>query len=166
MALDFEKYRGLTANEVITRQKKLGLNILFKKKRKGLLDYILRIFNEPMLILLLITALIYFSIDQAGDGILMLVGVLFIIGIDLYQEAKTDKALEALKELSTPKINVIRDGRMQTINNRELVAGDLLVVREGERVAGDGMILESSNFSVDESILTGESGAIFKGKIP
>jgi len=165
MSLDFEKYQGLSQSQVTVRQKQAGANILFKKKRKGLLDYVMKVFNEPMLMLLLITALIYFSINQAGDGILMLIGVLFIIGIDLYQEAKTDKALEALKELSTPKINVIRDGHIQTINNQELVAGDLLLAREGERVAGDGLILESSNFSVDESILTGESGAVFKDKI-
>ncbi len=165
MSLDFEKYQGLSQSQVTARQKQAGANILFKKKRKGLLDYVMKVFNEPMLMLLLITALIYFSIDQAGDGILMLIGVLFIIGIDLYQEAKTDKALEALKELSTPKISVIRGGQRQTINNQELVAGDILVAREGDRVAGDGLILESSNFSVDESILTGESGAVFKNKI-
>lgn len=165
MSLNFEKYQGLSQDQVTAKQKKAGSNVLFKKRRKGVLDYVMKVFNEPMLMLLLITALIYFSINQAGDGILMMIGVLFIIGIDLYQEAKTDKALEALKELSTPKINVIRDGKIQTINNHELVAGDLLVAREGERVAGDGLILESSNFSVDESILTGESGAIFKNKI-
>ncbi len=165
MSLDFEKYQGLSQSQVAVRQKQAGANILFKKKHKSFLDYVMKVFSEPMLMLLLITALIYFFIDQAGDGILMLIGVVFIIGIDLYQEAKTDKALEALKELSTPKINVIRDGQMQTINNQELVAGDLLVIREGERVAGDGLILDGSNFSVDESILTGESGAIFKNKL-
>lgn len=165
MFLNFEKYHGLSQNQVIAKQKKTGSNILFKKTRKSSLDYAMKIFNEPMLMLLLITALIYFFIDQAGDGILMLIGVLFIIGIDLYQEAKTDKALEALKELSTPKIKVIRNGQIQTINNQDLVTGDLLLAREGDRVAGDGLILESSNFSVDESILTGESGAVFKHKI-
>lgn len=165
MSLDFDKYQGLSQSQVTVRQKQAGSNILFKKKHKSFLDYVMKVFNEPMLMLLLITALIYFSIDQAGDGILMLIGVLFIISIDLYQEAKTDKALEALKELSTPKISVIRGGQMLTINNQELVAGDILVAREGERVAGDGLILESSNFSVDESILTGESGAVFKDKI-
>ena len=162
MALDFERYKGLSAAEVARQQQKSGSNILFEKQRKGFLHYAMGLFEEPMLMLLLATAIIYFAIGKAWDGVLMIVGVLLMIGIEIYQEAKTDKALEALKELTTPKITVIRDRRLQTIDNQELVVGDMLVAREGERVAGDGQILESSNFSVDESMLTGESGAIFK----
>lgn len=162
MALNFEHYQGLSTAEVARRQKKSGKNVLFVKKRKGFFDYILHIFQEPMLLLLLATTVIYFMVGKAWDGVFMIVGVLVMIGIDLYQEAKTDKALEALKELSTPKITVIRHGRLQTINNEELVVSDILVIREGERIAGDGQILESSSLSVDESMLTGESGAIFK----
>ncbi len=162
MALNFEHYQGLSTAEIVHQQKKSGKNVLFVKKRKGFFDYILHIFQEPMLLLLLATAIIYFVIGKAWDGVLMIVGVLVMISIDLYQEAKTDKALEALKELSTPKITVIREGRLQTINNEELVVGDTLVIREGERIAGDGQIKESSSLSVDESMLTGESGAIYK----
>jgi Ca2+-transporting ATPase len=162
MALDFERYKGLSAAEVARQQRKSGSNILFEKQRKGFLHYAMGLFEEPMLMLLLATAILYFAMGEAWDGVLMIAGVLLMIGIEIYQEAKTDKALDALKELSTPKIAVIRDGRLQSIDNQGLVTGDLLVVREGERVAGDGQILESSNFSVDESMLTGESGAIFK----
>lgn len=162
MALDFERHHGLSTAEIVRQQKKSGKNVLFVKKRKGFFDYILHIFQEPMLLLLLATAVIYFMVGKAWDGVLMVIGVLVMIGIDLYQEAKADKALEALKELSTPKIAVIRNSRLQTINNEELVVDDVLVIREGERIAGDGQILESSSLSVDESMLTGESGAVYK----
>ncbi|MDD2786206.1 MAG: cation-translocating P-type ATPase [Patescibacteria group bacterium] len=161
MSLQYDHFKGLSTSEAVRRQKNGG-NVLFKKKKKGFFDYVMQIFNEPMLLLLLATALIYFLVGEAWDGFLMLIGVLLMIGIDLYQEAKTDKALDALKELSTPKISVIRDEKLISINNDELVVGDALVVREGERIAGDGMILDSSNFSVDESMLTGESGSIHK----
>ncbi|MFA6161164.1 MAG: HAD-IC family P-type ATPase [Patescibacteria group bacterium] len=164
MTLNFDRHKGLSPSEVIKRQNQYGSNVLFAKQKKGFFRWVLKIFQEPMLLLLLATAIIYFLIGKAWDGVLMIAGVLLMIAIDLYQEAKTDKALEALKELSTPKINVIRSGKLQTINNQELVKGDLLVIREGERVAGDGQILESSNLSVDESMLTGESGAIFKSE--
>lgn len=126
------------------------------------MGYVRKVIQEPMLLLLLSTAVIYFIIGQAWDGLLMIGGVLLMIGIDLYQENKTDKALEALKGLTTPKITVVRAGRLQEIGNEELVNDDLLLVREGERVAGDGILLESASLSLDESMLTGESGAIFK----
>ncbi|MFA5130398.1 MAG: cation-translocating P-type ATPase [Patescibacteria group bacterium] len=162
MEIDFHHYQGLTAEEVEKQRKIMGLNVLFAKKRKGFWQYAIQILKEPMLLLLLATALIYFTIGSGWDGVLMIIGVLVMIGIDLYQEAKTDKALEALQELSTPKISVIRDGHLQIIKNEELVMGDVLIAREGERIAGDGLIFESSNFSIDESMLTGESGAIYK----
>lgn len=164
MALNFDRYTGLTSAAVEKEQKKSGTNVLFRKKRKGPLDYAMQIFEEPMLLLLLATAIVYFTIGSTWDGVLMLIGVLTMIGIDLYQEAKTDRALEALKEMTTPRISVIRNGALAIIPNEELVKGDLLVVREGERIAGDGKILDSSNFSVDESMLTGESGAIHKSE--
>ncbi|MFA6161546.1 MAG: cation-translocating P-type ATPase [Patescibacteria group bacterium] len=164
MSLQYDHFKGLSTSEAVRRQKSGG-NVLFKKKKKGFFDYVMQIFNEPMLLLLLATALIYFLVGEAWDGFLMMIGVLLMIGIDLYQEAKTDKALDALKELSTPKISVIRDGKLISINNDGLVVGDALVVREGERIAGDGMILDSSNFSVDESMLTGESGSVHKANL-
>lgn len=161
MSLHYEHFKGLSSAEA-ERKQRVGGNVLFQKKKKGVVDYALQLFNEPMLLLLLATALIYFVIGDVWDGLLMLIGVSLMIGIDLHQEARTDKALEALKELSTPKINVIRDGKLKSLKNEELVEGDILIVYEGERIAGDGAIQATSNFSVDESMLTGESGAIYK----
>lgn len=162
MSLEIEHLVGLSEKEVRASQKKHGANILFKQQRKGLFFYGKRLVQEPMLLLLLIIAVLYFGIGNQWDGWLMLGGVLLIIGIDLYQERRTDKALEALKELSAPKINVIRNGKKENIESKELTVGDFLLVQEGERISGDGKIVASSNFSVDESLLTGETGAIFK----
>jgi len=112
--------------------------------------------------MLLIAAVLYFIIGSNWDGALMILGVMVMIGINIYQERKTDKALEALKELSAPRVNVIRASTQQSIPSAELTVGDLMIVQEGDRIAGDGLLLAVSNFSVDESLLTGEPGAIFK----
>jgi len=165
MPIDFDQYRGLTEGKVIANQNKYGYNTLSIKKKKGFFTYAVRVLQEPMLLMLLLAAILYFTIGSNWDGLLMIVGVLTMIGIDIYQEKKTDRALEALKELSTPKVNVIRDGEIITISSEELAKGDLLVAQEGDRIAGDGKILDDVNFSVDESLLTGETGAIHKSHI-
>ncbi|MDF1497720.1 MAG: cation-translocating P-type ATPase [Patescibacteria group bacterium] len=162
MPIDFTRFEGLSEGKVISNQKKYGLNQLDEKKRKGVFTYVKKIVEEPMLLLLLIAAGLYFVIGNTWDGVLMLAGVLLMIGIDLYQENKTDRAVEALMELSTPQVKVIRDGKLKLIQSNQLVVEDLMVVQEGDRIAGDGTILADSNFSVDESLLTGESGALFK----
>ena len=164
MPIDFDQYQGLSEGKVIANQDKYGLNTLSKQKKKGIFTYILRVLQEPMLLMLLLAAILYFAIGSNWDGVLMIAGVLTMIGIDIYQEKKTDRALEALKELSTPKVNVIRDGETILISSEELTNGDLLLAQEGDRIAGDGKILDSVNFSVDESLLTGETGAIHKSK--
>lgn len=164
MAIDFKRYRGLTAAQVNAHQREQGMNILFEQQKKGLLSYIVEIAQEPMLLLLLAASGLYFLLGNAWDGALMIGGVMVMIGIDKYQEAKTDRALAALKEMSTPKVGVIRNGKQTVIANEQLTVGDILVVQEGERVAGDGILMATSNFMVDESMLTGESGGIYKSE--
>lgn len=162
MPIDFSAFTGLTEGKAASNQKKYGLNQLYERERKGIFHYIKRLAQEPMLLMLLIAAVLYFLIGSTWDGLLMIAGVLVMIGIDIYQERKTDKALEALQELSTPQVNVIREGETINIPSTELTVGDIMVVQEGDRIAGDGIIRDTSNFSVDESLLTGEPGAIFK----
>jgi Ca2+-transporting ATPase len=164
MPIDFEAFAGLTDQQVQNNRRQFGGNKLYEKERKSIFSYFKRIIEEPMLLLLLAAAILYFIIGSNWDGLLMLAGVMFIVGIDFYQARKTDKALETLKELSTPKIKVIRNGKMLTIVGDDLVRGDYLIVREGDRIAGDGIIKSDSNFTVDESALTGESGSIHKTK--
>ncbi|MBD3281666.1 HAD-IC family P-type ATPase [Candidatus Uhrbacteria bacterium] len=162
MPIDFSAYDGLTEGKAASNQEKYGPNTLYEQERKGVLHYAKRLVQEPMLLMLLIAAVLYFIIGATWDGLLMIGGVLLMIGIDVYQERKTDKALEALKELSTPQVSVIRGGENKTVPSTELTVGDVMIVQEGDRIAGDGKLLDVSNFSVDESLLTGEPGAIFK----
>ncbi len=162
MPIDFSAYDGLTRGKATSNQEKYGPNALYEQERKGILHYAKRLVQEPMLLMLLIAAVLYFIIGATWDGLLMIGGVLLMIGIDVYQERKTNKALEALKELSMPQVSVIRDGETKTIPSTELTVGDMMIVQEGERIAGDGTLVDVSNFSVDESLLTGEPGAIFK----
>ena len=163
MSIDLTHYRGLSAAQAASSLAQHGANVLYEKQKKRWWSYVREVFEEPMLLLLLITAVVYFLLNNALDGMLMVVGVLLMIGIDLYQEAKTDKALEALKEMSAPMVTTIRDGKLRSMPADRLVVGDFIVVQEGDRVAGDAVILESANLSVDESMLTGESGPVHKG---
>ena len=95
-----------------------------------------------------------------------MVSVLVVVGIELYQDSKTEKALEALRSLSSPNCEVVRDGKHMTIPSRDLVIGDLVVVSEGGRVPADARLLSSHNLMADESILTGESVPVDKAVEP
>ena len=93
----------------------------------------------------------------------MLLGFVFVVmGITIYQERRTERALEALRDLSSPRALVIRDGRRVRIAGREVVRGDMVVLAEGDRVPADGVLLQAINLSVDESLLTGESVPVRK----
>ena len=106
-----EKYKGLTKQEVISSREKYGTNEMEKKKKESFLKKLLHIFNEPMFLLLIISASIYFVLGEISDGIIMVCSVLFICFIEFFQKQKTDKALEALNTLSALDITVIRDGK-------------------------------------------------------
>jgi len=93
----------------------------------------------------------------------MLLGFVFvIIGITIYQENKTEKALQALKDLSNPTALVIRDGIEQKISSRDLVKDDIVIIREGDKISADCILISSRNICVDESLLTGESVPVRK----
>ena len=112
--------------------------------------------------LLLAAAAIYFALGEPRDGAVMLVFVAGIIVIDVVQEWKTDRTLSALRDLSAPKARVVRDGREQLIASADLVPGDLMLVREGDKIAADGAIVQCHDLCVDESTLTGESEGVWK----
>ena len=115
-----------------------------------------------MFILLVASGLIYFILGDVTEGIMLMSFVFVIIGITVYQEQKTERALEALRNLSSPRALVIRDGEQKRIAGREVVTGDMLILVEGDRVPADGVLLSSNNVSVDESLLTGESVPVRK----
>jgi P-type Ca2+ transporter type 2C len=156
--------KGLDSEQVILSREKFGRNKLDYKKESTFLDILLRIVKEPMTILLLVASAIYFISGETGNGIFMVVAILFIASISLYQDSRSKNALEKLKDLSQPHCKVIRNRILIEIKSEELVVGDFLLVEEGTSITADGTIVQSNDFSVNESILTGESLAVFKDK--
>lgn len=157
-----KKYIGLNEQEVITSREKYGVNEIEKKKKESFLKKVLNVFTEPMFLLLIITASIYFILGEIGDGIIMLCFVLFISSIEFIQEQKTDKALEALNILSSLNVKVIRDGKITIIDSRDIVVGDTMILEEGDKIPADGTILECQGLGINESALTGESEVVYK----
>ncbi len=153
---------GLTSPQATELQKQFGKNELSPEKKKSFLLKVLGILREPMFILLLAAALVYFLLGEPRDGAIMLVFVVAIIGIETFQEWRTDKTLSALKSLSAPVATVIRDGAETKIPSVDLVPGDLLLIAEGDKIPADGKVLRCSDLRVDESSLTGESVGVWK----
>ena len=157
-----KELKGLTSREVKELQEKYGKNELSLEKHKPFIFKIFEILCEPMFILLIIASLIYFVLGEPRDGIIMLIFVIAIIMIDIIQEWKTDKTLKALKDLSEPKVTVLRDGKKVEILSSNLVPGDIMFICEGEKIPADGYVLKCNGLCIDESSLTGESVGVFK----
>lgn len=162
MSIDHFGIRGLSKKEVIASRKAHGTNTLSYKKESGFVDALKSIAQEPMVILLLVASSIYFFTGNTGDGIFLAIAIVLVASISLYQDSRSRKALDKLKNLSQPNCTVIRDGKLVGIRSEELVIGDSLMVEEGTLIPADGTIVHSNDFSVDESILTGESLPVFK----
>ncbi len=164
MSTNHFNIQGLSNEQVILAREKFGLNKLDYKKENTFLDTLKRIAKDPMIILLLVAASIYFISGKTGDGIFMTAAIIFQISISLYQYSRSKNALETLKNYSQPNCKVIRNGKVQEIKSEDLVVGDSLMVEEGTSITADGIIIHSNDFSVNESILTGESLSVFKDK--
>ncbi len=154
--------RGLTNAEVLASRDRYGANVIDYQKKNGLWKVIKGLAKEPMVILLLITAAIYFFSGNWEDAIFMAVAIAFVATISIYQDARTRNALEKLKSVTQPNCKVIRNGETIEIPTAELVIGDAMVVEEGTSVPADGIILQANDFSVNESLLTGESLPVYK----
>ncbi len=153
---------GLTSEQAKRRLAEYGRNELTPQKKMGFARKVLHILAEPMFLLLLVAALIYFVLGEPRDGAIMLVFVLGVISIDVIQEWKTDKTLNALRDLSAPRARVIRDGTEREIASIDLVPGDILLLSEGVKIPADGTVLKCSDLCVDESSLTGEAEGVWK----
>jgi Ca2+-transporting ATPase len=153
---------GLTENEAKKRLARYGFNELPTAVRQSVLKILFRVLQEPMLLLLLSCGFIYLLTGGAKDGILLFASAVVVVSITLYQEVKSERALEALRDLSSPRALVIREGVTRRIPGREVVPGDLVRVAEGDRVPADAVLLSTTHLSVDESLLTGESFAVTK----
>ncbi|MBN1167703.1 MAG: cation-translocating P-type ATPase [Methanospirillaceae archaeon] len=155
--LDLESVHGLSSDEAALRIQSFGYNELPGSAPHGILEIIGDVAKEPMFILLVASGLIYFLLGDMAESIMLMSFVGIIIAITVYQERKTERALDSLRNLSSPRALVIRDGKQRRIAGREVVPGDTLILVEGDRVPADGILLSSNNIQVDESLLTGES---------
>ncbi|MFA5385672.1 MAG: cation-transporting P-type ATPase, partial [Eubacteriales bacterium] len=154
--------QGLTSEQAQNLQRQFGKNELAAEKKQSFFRKVIHIICEPMFLLLIVAAVIYFILGEPRDGAIMLIFVVGIISIDVIQEWKTDKTLNALKDLSAPHVVVIRDGKEQIIASADLVPNDLMIITEGVKIPADGDVVKVSDLCVDESTLTGEAEGVWK----
>ncbi len=166
MAFDInsKEFQGLTQAQVIEKQTKEGLNELPSSKPKNLFALAWGVVKEPMFLLLVACGTLYLVLGDVQEGLMLLGFVFVIMGIEFYQEKKTERALDALKDLASPRALVIREGIEKRIAGREVVTDDLVILQEGDRVPADATVLYSVNLMADESLLTGESVPVSKSE--
>ena len=164
MQMTFTQFnvKGLSKEEVLRSRKEFGPNSLTFKKEYPILRILKSLLTEPMVLLLLITSTIYFILGESGDGLFLAVAILLVAGISLFQDYRSRTALKKLSTLTRPYCRVIRDGVETEVEIEALVPGDSVIVEQGATIPADGSILHANDFSVDESLLTGESLAVFK----
>jgi len=160
--IDVDSIKGLSSSDASYKLKEEGYNEMPSSKKRSVFHIAFEIVREPIFLLLVASGSLYFLLGDVSEAIVLLSFVFVVIGITVYQEQKTEKALEALKNLSSPRALVIRDGEQQRVPGREVVIGDILLLSEGDRVPADSIMLTSNNLVVDESLLTGESVPVRK----
>lgn len=153
---------GLSSAEAAELLATAGPNELSKQERTGLLGRIVRVFAEPMLLLLAAAGVVSIFVAEPLDAAVLLVMIGLVVAITLYQEGRAEKALQALSAMSAPKAVVMRDGEWREISSVEVVIGDIVKISEGSRIPADLELLQASHLSLDESSLTGESISVGK----
>ncbi len=153
---------GLNEEQVKRQRRKFGSNVISSGQENQLWNTVKEIILEPLFLILVITAFIYFILGEYNEGIVMIMALLFVSGISLYQENKSKNAVNSLKKLADPTISVIRSGTKQLISVDDLVVDDVFMIEDGNLVPADAIVLQQNDLSVDESIMTGESLPIFK----
>ena len=151
---------GLTEAEVAVRRARDGWNELAADRSRGVADIVLEVAREPMFLLMLGAGALYLLIGDPQEAFVLLGFVLVIIAVTVVQQRRTETALAALRDLSSPRALVLRDGKVMRVAGREVVVGDRMLLNEGDRVPADGVVLSAHDFALDESILTGESVAV------
>ena len=159
---DQQTLTGLSAAEAARRLQSEGPNELPSSQRRTTLVIAWEVVREPMFLLLVAAGTLYLILGDLREALVLLGSVLLVMGITIYQQRRTERALEALRDLSSPRALVIRDRQRLRIPGREVVRDDLLLLAEGDRVPADAVLRWASNLSVDESLLTGESVPVRK----
>jgi P-type Ca2+ transporter type 2C len=154
--LSFQKQKGLTDIQAKEKMKIEGFNNLPSSKPKNFFSIAFGVIKEPMFILLVACGSLYIALGNMREGLMLLGFVFVIMGIEFFQEKKTEKALDALKDMASPRALVIRNGIEIRIAGFEVVTEDIIVLQEGDRVPADATVLQSVNLLADESLLTGE----------
>jgi P-type Ca2+ transporter type 2C len=152
---------GLNSTEVRESRIRYGRNEIVETGNY-FVSLLLDLAKEPMLILLLVASVIYFVTGNLSDGIFMVSAIIVVTGISIFQGSRSKKSLEKLKTLTQPSCRVIRDHKITTIPKEDVVVGDYMIIEEGRSVPADGKIVQSNDFTVNESILTGESFSVAK----
>ena len=159
---DNELLKGLNDNDVEINRKQYGENNWKIEDQHKFFKVLIEVITEPLFIILVLTALIYFLLGEFSEGVIMLFALSFVAGISLYQENRSRNAVDALNKLAAPLAKVIRNGISVRIPSEEIVVNDIINLEDGDLIPADGTILRLNDFSVNESILTGESLAVYK----
>lgn len=155
-------HQGLTQAEAQSRLASEGFNELPRAGRRSPLRIVLEVLREPMLALLIAGGVVYLLLGNLEEALVLLAFACLSVGITVVQEARTERVLEALRDLTSPRALVIRGGERLRIAGREVARGDLIVLAEGDRVPADALLLEATGLSADESLLTGEAVPVRK----
>jgi len=164
--MDDALHDGLSEVEARQRFAQDGPNELPASKRRGALHLLRDVVAEPMFLLLVACGAIYMALGDRDEALMLLGFVVVVMGISFVQQRRSERSLEALRDLSSPRALVLRDGRARRIAGREVVRGDIVLLAEGDRVPCDMQLVEASNLAVDESLLTGESAPVDKRAVP
>lgn len=157
--------KGLSSIEAKKSFSSIGSNEILLEKNNTFIKIFLEILKEPMFILLILAATLYLLLGDFQEGVMLLGFVVITIGFTLFQEYKAEKAITALRNLSSPRSLVLRDGIAKRISSIEIVPEDIIFLSEGDRIPADGVLISENEFVVDESTLTGESVSVHKEKI-
>src|SRR5690348_1546441 len=158
--------QSLSDAEAFARLDRFGPNVLQEAAPRGLADIVRATLREPMFLFLLAAAGLYLVIGDLGEGLFMIGGAAASIGMVVFQEARSERALAALRELAQPFARVVRSGIEKRVPARDLVPGDTVLTGEGERIPADGVLITGDVLTVDESTLTGESVPVTKRPAP
>ena len=148
---------GLSSEEARRRLAADGPNLLPGAERRSTLAIAFEVLREPMFMLLVAAAAIYLLLGDVREALVLAASIVVVAIITVIQERKSERALEALRDLSSPRALVIRDGAVQRIVGADVARGDLLLLAEGDRVPADARLAAANELLVDESLLTGES---------
>jgi Ca2+-transporting ATPase len=155
-------FQGLSATLARERLAAEGANALPDSGRHGTTAMVLEVIREPMFLLLIAATAIYLALGDLHEALMLLFFVAVVMGITLYQSHKTERVLQALRDLTSPRALVLRDGEKQRIAGREVVRDDIVMLAEGDRVPADALLLTCNGLLVDESLLTGEAAPVRK----